>query len=258
MEGEDEIEFTSTEEIEKIQPEMSVELIGYVDGIEAAKSVGQNSEIFKFTLNNGDGMRMQIVAWNDEISRVAKEVVLDNIIHLENAKSKKTTPYNHGNFTNAEIVIQKYTIVENLGKIDKSKLKLGSVNPNNDKLMMIPLNKFTDSLLPKRFRTTGYLKNNFSLLNSENSIPQKACCSITDGLYKLDISINFYKPSNIERGDKVVIAGSATFLNDTVNFLVESMVDIVKLQEEKKSLSWLLKGKKLINSGAHANKKQKI
>lgn len=52
------------------------EIIGYVDGIEVPRCVGENNQfkIFKFCINNGDGKRVQIVAWNEEIDRIEQNV----------------------------------------------------------------------------------------------------------------------------------------------------------------------------------------
>lgn len=48
------------------------EIIGYVDGIDSSRYVGNNNQykIFKFYINNGSGRRVQIVAWNDDIENV--------------------------------------------------------------------------------------------------------------------------------------------------------------------------------------------
>lgn len=48
------------------------EIIGYIDGIESSQFVGNNNQykIFKFYINNGNGRRVQIIAWNDDIDNV--------------------------------------------------------------------------------------------------------------------------------------------------------------------------------------------
>lgn len=52
------------------------EIIGYIDGIEAPRSVGNNQQykFFKFFMNNGNGKRIQIVAWNENIDIVEKYI----------------------------------------------------------------------------------------------------------------------------------------------------------------------------------------
>lgn len=48
------------------------EIIGYIDGIESPRIVGdkQQYKVFKFFLNNDNGRRVQILSWNDEIQRI--------------------------------------------------------------------------------------------------------------------------------------------------------------------------------------------
>lgn len=48
------------------------EIIGYVDGIESPRLVGDNNQykFFKFYLNNSKGRRVQVVVWNDDIKNV--------------------------------------------------------------------------------------------------------------------------------------------------------------------------------------------
>ncbi|XP_057334843.1 uncharacterized protein LOC130673710 [Microplitis mediator] len=151
-----------------------------------------------------------------------------------------------------------FTIVENLGQIDKTKYKIGVANLNNDNLQVIPLEKISESILPRRFRTSGYLKSDFSLLNLGDLGPKKPCCSITDGVHKLDVSINFFGPGKLKRGDPVVISGIPSIMGNTVHFLIKSMGDIKKVEGETKPLNWLLKGAKLLTIGVHTNKKQKV
>ena len=50
------------------------QIVGYVDNIEATRTVGNNQQyqFFKFYLNNGTGKRIQVVAWNDNVKLVEK------------------------------------------------------------------------------------------------------------------------------------------------------------------------------------------
>jgi len=47
-----------------------------VDGIEAPRLIGNNKQynFFKFYLNNGNGKRIQIVAWNENVDIVEKYI----------------------------------------------------------------------------------------------------------------------------------------------------------------------------------------
>ncbi|KAH0553357.1 hypothetical protein KQX54_001854 [Cotesia glomerata] len=56
------VDFTSNEDISAMQPGQSVELIGFVDEVEASHLAGSHF-VFKFLLNNNNGKRVQIAAW---------------------------------------------------------------------------------------------------------------------------------------------------------------------------------------------------
>lgn len=57
------------------------EIIGYVDGIESTRLVGDNQQykFFKFYLNNNKGRRIQIVAWNDDIKKIEGHVLSNHV-----------------------------------------------------------------------------------------------------------------------------------------------------------------------------------
>lgn len=60
------------------------EIIGFVDGIEAPRLVGNNNQykFFKFYLNNGNGKRIQIVAWNENVDIVEKYIQSNYVSYL--------------------------------------------------------------------------------------------------------------------------------------------------------------------------------
>ncbi|XP_025997415.2 uncharacterized protein LOC113005758 [Solenopsis invicta] len=111
---------TSNEDLEKIKLyDLTVEIIGYVDGIEAPRYVGDKHQykVFKFFLNNGSGKRVQVISWNDEIDRVESHIKSNYIIHLDGAHSRppKTAQFNNGN-VNYELQISSSTRISCLGK----------------------------------------------------------------------------------------------------------------------------------------------
>lgn len=60
---------------------MYSEIVGYVDGIEAPRYVGdqQQYRVFKFYINNGNGKRVQIIVWNDDIKNVEPNIKLNYV-----------------------------------------------------------------------------------------------------------------------------------------------------------------------------------
>lgn len=59
------------------------EIIGYVDGIESPRLVGnkQQFNFFKFYLNNNKGRKIQVVAWNDDVKRV-EDIILSSHVNV--------------------------------------------------------------------------------------------------------------------------------------------------------------------------------
>jgi len=57
------------------------EVIGYIDGIESPRIVGnkQQYKFFKFYLNNGNGRKIQIVAWNDDIDYILPLIMPNHV-----------------------------------------------------------------------------------------------------------------------------------------------------------------------------------
>lgn len=57
------------------------EIIGYIDGMESPRIVGnkQQYKVFKFFLNNGNGKRVQVIAWNEEIEKIIHHIVPNHV-----------------------------------------------------------------------------------------------------------------------------------------------------------------------------------
>ncbi|XP_026826234.1 uncharacterized protein LOC113562119 [Ooceraea biroi] len=90
----DEVNLTSNEDIDAIQMyDSTIEIVGFIDGIEAPRYVGENKhfKFFKFYINNGCGKRIQIVAWNDEIDCIEHKIKSNSIIHIFGRSSSKNT-----------------------------------------------------------------------------------------------------------------------------------------------------------------------
>lgn len=52
-----------------------------MDGIESPKLVGdkQQYKFFKFYINNGTGRRVQVVAWNENISKIENQIMANYV-----------------------------------------------------------------------------------------------------------------------------------------------------------------------------------
>lgn len=56
--------------------------------------------------------------------------------------------------------------------------------------------------------TSGYIKTKFSVIKSNNEEWNKAFFSITDGHFKMEVTINAYKENEFQKGDHIEITGS--------------------------------------------------
>lgn len=65
------------------------EVIGYIDGIESPRIVGnkQQYKVFKFYLNNAKGKRLQVVAWNNDIDNILHHIMPNHVNILFSFKS---------------------------------------------------------------------------------------------------------------------------------------------------------------------------
>ena len=57
------------------------EVQAYVDSVQGRKIVGKHKKLnlFKFSINNGTGKRIQCLAWEGEVNRVAQVVAMDKV-----------------------------------------------------------------------------------------------------------------------------------------------------------------------------------
>ncbi|KAH0552509.1 uncharacterized protein LOC123270552 isoform X1 [Cotesia glomerata] len=126
---------------------------------------------------------------------------------------------------------------------------------------MISLSAIGTSILPHRFKTTGYIKSKFSVIKNDNEEWNKAFFSITDDVFKMEVTINSYKENKFEKGEHVELIGSIYKLkNDEITFKVEKMSDVRKFDDDVKLLNWLLEGRTTIYSSTYSsglNKRQK-
>ena len=60
---------------------MCREVVGYVDGIEVPRKVGDKNQykVFKFYINNGKGRRIQVIVWNDDIKDTKPLIKLNHV-----------------------------------------------------------------------------------------------------------------------------------------------------------------------------------
>ncbi|CAD6214310.1 GSCOCG00011862001-RA-CDS [Cotesia congregata] len=187
-------------------------MIGYVDAIESEMRF-TNSRVFKFVLNNGFGTRIQVNCWNEHIERIKEKVIMDNIIYLEKAHCVTSTDYNRGNYKRAELIINKFTNVEIMGAFNDENCEIPTAEPVV--LQEFQLEDLEKSILPWKFKISGYLKTQFSKIGSENPTQVKGIFTITDGIRKLDVTTNFFSDNHeYVRGDSLQLSGSIFHLSE--------------------------------------------
>ncbi|XP_071582010.1 uncharacterized protein [Temnothorax nylanderi] len=199
---------TSSNVLDNIQfYDSTVEIVGYVDGIEAPRYVGNKSQykVFKFFLNNGDGKRVQIIAWNDDIEKVEEYIKSNYIIHLDGVQARppKAVQFNNGSVP-YELLIRSNTVITTLGKYELENSL--DVEPEHIKFSDV-LNTSTRVILE------GYIKTNFAIIYNNKLNKTIGCGSLTDGEYRLEVHIINFNPDmynhlNIKKGDKVKIIGT--------------------------------------------------
>ncbi|XP_036144312.1 uncharacterized protein LOC118646119 [Monomorium pharaonis] len=217
---------TSNDILDNIQfYDSTIEVIGYVDGIEAPRYVGnkQQYKVFKFFLNNGNGKRIQVITWNDDIDRVEPHIKSNYIIYLDGVQARppKAIQFNNGNVP-YELQIRSNTIISNLGKYKLINL-LNKVEAEHVQLSDV-LNTTTRVIIE------GYIKTNFGKVYNNKLNKIIGCGSITDGEYKLEVHImnfneNDYNYLDFKKGSKIKIIGTIQTV-DPPYFIVQSVKDI--------------------------------
>ncbi|KAL0116342.1 hypothetical protein PUN28_009736 [Cardiocondyla obscurior] len=198
---------SSNEIIDNIQLyDATVEIIGFVDGIESPKIVGHNqqSKVFKFFLNNGNGKGIQVVCWNDEISRICDYILPNCINHLDGVQARvpKITSFNNGNAP-FELLIRSNSKVNNFGKYEP-------ISNFAEKPITVKFEEIFSTT--QRISLDCYKTTNFEEMHDAKLNKKIGCGAITDGHFKLevhisDFSINEFKMLNINKGSKIQIIG---------------------------------------------------
>ncbi|KAL6418578.1 hypothetical protein ACFW04_011996 [Cataglyphis niger] len=155
--------------------------------------------VFKFYINNGNGKRIQIIVWNDDIKNVKPNIKLNYIIHLDGvqARTPKIARFNNGNVPYEQV--QSNTIISNLSKYN-------------------PLN-LSDEIEPENVKFVTFIKSNFGSIYINNLNTKIGCGSLTNGYFKLEVHIiDFDKNEyNFTKGDKIKIIG--VMQNTGINYL---------------------------------------
>ncbi|XP_070157973.1 uncharacterized protein [Polyergus mexicanus] len=185
----------------------TIKIIGYVDGIESPRLVGnkQQYKFFKFYLNNNNnGKRVQVVVWNEDIDHVEHLILSNHIIHLDGvqARTLKIANFNNGNVS-YELLIRNNTVVTNLGKFEP-------ICTLNDKPILTKLREILNT--SGRVILEEFVKTNFTETHNNKLNKFIGCGSITDDIYKLEVHIiNFsyddFLKLEINKGDKIEIIG---------------------------------------------------
>ncbi|XP_074106662.1 uncharacterized protein LOC141532286 [Cotesia typhae] len=251
------IEFTSSETIKTFVPGQNYELVGFVDAVEAPTKFG-NKNLFKFVINSGDGLRVQVVSWNDQVQRTEREINLHHIIHLENTKSVPSTKFNRGNYFGAELSIQKFTVIENYGIIDRQRYNINNIEEID--IPEVELKDLCNILHLVKISVSGFIKTKFTVHPKSDQDVIKAFFILTDGNYKITVSINSYEENDLHIGDPVTVIGSIFRLKtEELCLNVDKMEDIKLIIGARQNVNWLLKGTKILFSNqAVQHKRQKI
>ncbi|XP_026828252.1 uncharacterized protein LOC113562612, partial [Ooceraea biroi] len=199
--------FTSNDILDNIQIyDSTVEVIGYIDGLDSPRIVGSNQQykIFKFYLNNGSGRRIQIVVWNDDIENILPYIIPNKIIHLDGVQARipKISNFINGN-VQYDLLIRSNTVISNLGDYEPNQILSTPIRIKINEILNVSGNIIVE----------GYIKSNFGEVHDNKLNKLIGYGSITDGTYKLEIHIvNFYIDEycamGISKGDKIEITGT--------------------------------------------------
>ncbi|XP_071574402.1 uncharacterized protein [Temnothorax nylanderi] len=226
---------TSNEMLDNVQMyDSTVEIVGYVDGIDAPRYVGDKSQykVFKLYLNNGSGKRVQIVAWNDDIDVVEQYIISNQIVHLDGVQARppKRSNFNNG-YVPFELQIRSNIVITSLGKYDLENTL--NVEPEHIEFLDV-MNTV------QRVVVEGYIKTNFTSVHHNLLDKMIGCGSITDGEFKLEVHImNFNEEEyyNLRKGDKVKVNGIMQSTDHRLNFDHEFDWENIQILDNERYLS---------------------
>ncbi|XP_011858676.1 PREDICTED: uncharacterized protein LOC105556203 isoform X2 [Vollenhovia emeryi] len=230
---------TSNEVFDSLREfDSTVEVIGYVDGIESPRIVGTNKQykFFKFYLNNGNGRKIQVVAWNEVIDDIIHHILPNFIIHLDGVQARlpKMTNFNNGN-VRFELLIRNNTRISNLGSYQMNLMETTPISVNLSDILNV-----SGCIVME-----AYIKTNFDEIHHNKLNKLIGIGSVTDGTYKLEVHIisfsyDDYFALGISKGDKVQVTGVMELANPPY-LLINDVKGIKKLNGHM-PINALLKG----------------
>lgn len=233
----------------------TVDIIGYVEEIELENVKNVNE--FNFVLNNGNGRRVQIVAWIDFQKKVKNHVKKNNIIYFNGVYAKilkdikKNKKYYDGCIPHV-LHIKEHTVISVLGQYSNftKRVKL------NDNLNI--LRKESISLSKgQEIELRGFIKVNFvqvkRRMGTYEELQLFGCGSITDGTYNIQILVkNFkdeeYNNRGIQRGDEVKVTGSIYIKDQYSNppYLLVNEINKIRRLTGHMPLNLLIEGTRIL------------
>lgn len=179
------VKFSCNEILKEIKEyDSTIEIVGYVDEIEGVIIVGPElKKVFKFFLNNGQGNRIQVKVWQNEIERVIPIIKLNHVLHLDGVASRPiNAAFNKGSVP-CELLIQSNTELNSYRSVNNQ-------TDANDETE-VKLITFPDVCnTTRKFKIQGFIKTMFIKeidFNSKNFL--YIIGSITNGVYKLEVRI---------------------------------------------------------------------
>ncbi|KAL7286570.1 uncharacterized protein LOC106650327 [Trichogramma pretiosum] len=189
-------DFTSNDVLDSIEfNDKSVEIIGFVDAIQRTEN-SCKSRYHKFVLNNGQGKRVQVVAWNEHVPAVDKITQFYKIVHARNLIAHKPLHriYNLGN-VDYELLLVKGSVIETYDTYynDKENVVKTTICEAIDQIGI-------------RIRIEAYVKSGFEKCKKDDQPYYFGC--ITDGYFQLDLKLAIdIDTSHLRKGQAISVIG---------------------------------------------------
>ncbi|XP_023318826.1 uncharacterized protein LOC106650787 [Trichogramma pretiosum] len=232
-----EIEYSSNIYLESIEiGDKHGIVIGYVETIfdEEEHTTRDQSRTFKlrkFLLNNTMGYKIQCHAYNDNIRKFMPDLKEREKIMITDAQIIAKTRFSQG------------TAPFDINLILTSQIeKLGTFVPTK-KIKKVTFQDVKHSL-GNVINIQGYLRSTFRYVN--NKTTTESVATITDGQWKLIISISTSETLNFERGSKLDITGELDYKDDDFHLNILNIKNISVIEGSTMDLEDLIKGSKRI------------
>ncbi|KAL7289386.1 hypothetical protein TKK_0016587 [Trichogramma kaykai] len=190
------------------------------------KNTGKGFTVWKFIINNNDGLKIQCTVYNELIDKFKSKLTVNKIYLFQNLQVMHKKNYTRGN-SSFEFLI-KFNTIEYIGDFNKK-----SISPKKIRFHDLPHK-------PGLIAINGFLRTSF--IQNSQSKETEYVSSVTDGKYKLDVLLQTSNIPAFDRGSHVEIIGELEKKDPSYILVVANESNIKLIDAEIMDMDDLIEG----------------